>query len=121
MSLGHARMPGHASLGRICVPGHALLPFELWRKWWDRPTSLQSTGLPGLSCILFILAVLMFIRVNAMFAIVVNKFLTGVINCDCPCMQDALKHIVFVLGEALLFGLAVHLLERAVSFYFFFA
>jgi len=61
----------------------------------------------------------MFIRADAAFAIAADEFLAGVVNHNCPCMRNALRHILFVLGEALLFNLAVCLLERAVSLFLF--
>ena len=63
----------------------------------------------------------MFIRADAAFAIAANEFLAGVVDRDCPRIRDALRRIVLVSGEALLFDLAVRLLERAVSFFFLFS
>ena len=54
-----------------------------------------------------------------MFMTVMNEFLATIITCNCPRMQDALKCIVLVSGEALLFSLATRLLERVVCFLFF--
>jgi len=111
--------PGHTSLGHMHASGCALSLSKSWQEWWNRPTSLQLTGAPVLFCFVFILAVLIFIRADAVFAIAVDKFLASIINCDCPHMQDILRHILFISGEALLFNLAVHLLERAVSLFLF--
>jgi len=61
----------------------------------------------------------MFIRVDMAFVIATDKFLAGVIDRDRPRMRNALRHILFVLGEALLFNLAIRLLERAVSLFLF--
>jgi len=61
----------------------------------------------------------MFIRADTAFAIATDEFLASVVNHDCPHMQNALRRILFVSGEALLFDLAVHLLERAVSLFLF--
>jgi len=61
----------------------------------------------------------MFIRVDAAFAIAADEFLASIINCDHPCMRNALRRILFILGEALLFDLAIRLLERAVSLFLF--
>jgi len=76
-------------------------------------------GAPGSFHFLFILAVLMFIRADAAFVIAADEFLTGVVDCNRPCMRNALRRILFVSGEALLFDLAVRLLERAVSLFLF--
>jgi len=61
----------------------------------------------------------MFIRADAVFAIAADEFLAGIINRDRPHMRNALRRILFVSGEALLFDLAVRLLERAVSLFLF--
>jgi len=62
----------------------------------------------------------MFIRADAAFAIAADEFLAGVVDRDHPRMRNALRRILFILGEALLFDLAVCLLERAVSLFLFF-
>jgi len=76
-------------------------------------------GAPGSFRFLFILAMLMFIRVDAAFAIATDEFLASIIDHNHPHMRNALRHILFVLGEALLFDLAIRLLERAVSLFLF--
>jgi len=55
----------------------------------------------------------MFIRADAVFAIATDKFLASIIDHNCPHMQDTLRHILFISGEALLFNLAI-------CFFFFF-
>jgi len=76
-------------------------------------------GAPGSFHFLFILAVLMFIRADVAFAIAADKFLASIVDRDRPCMRNALSRILFISGEALLFNLAIHLLERAVSLFLF--
>ena len=61
----------------------------------------------------------MFIRVDTAFVIAADEFLASIVDHDHPHMQNTLRHILFVSGEALLFDLAVHLLERAVSLFLF--
>jgi len=118
-SSGHTCAPGRASSGHICASGCALLLSELRQERWNRPTSLQSMGAPGSFRFLFILAVLMFIRADAAFAIAADEFLAGVVDRNHPRMRNALRRILFILGEALLFDLAICLLERAVSLFLF--
>ena len=84
---------------RGCVPSLIFL-MSRWRCWSTRIGS-QSTGLPGVSHFLFILAMLMSLRANIMFAIFADDFLIGLSVPNIPRLRDALLRSRVGLGGGL--------------------
>ena len=63
--------------------------------------------------------ILTFLRVKAICAILMDKFLTGPDDINIPHVQDALVHVGLASGEVILLDLTIWSLERTVSFFFF--
>jgi len=61
----------------------------------------------------------MLLRVNTEFTEVAHRLCVEVCAGDISCMQHVFVHVAGNLGEAFLLGLAIHHLERAVSFPYF--
>jgi hypothetical protein len=65
---------------------------------------------------IFTFVVLMFFRVNTVFALSLDEFQAAIIRRSCSCVLDVLVCVASTLVKVLLFSLATHWLKRAVSF-----